>query len=87
MALQNIIDDLQKREVDRLEGKILKLTEHTYPSLPDVIERTSQITGIPDELLVRACVDAAWPYQDLEWYHILDIIRSFHLAKKRNEQK
>jgi hypothetical protein len=81
--LQDMLNQLQEREVDRLEAKRLDLTEKVYPSLPEIIARTSEIMGIPDEELVQACVAAAWQYKDLEWHSVLDIVRSFYLARKR----
>ncbi len=86
-TLQDMLDQLQEREVDRLEGQVLDLTEKVYPNLPEVIKRTSEITGVPDVELVQACVHVAWHYKDLEWHSILDIVRSFFLARKNIEEK
>jgi hypothetical protein len=85
--LQDMLNQLQERELDRLEARRLELTEKVYPNLPAIIKRTSELTNIPDEELVQACVYAAWHYQSLEWHDVLDIIRSFYLARKNIEEK
>jgi hypothetical protein len=86
-TVQELLDSLQEREVDRLDAKKLDLTEKIYPNMPEVIKRTSEVTGIPEEMLVRACVRAAWNYRDMEWHMVMDIIRSFYLAKRNIENK
>lgn len=85
--LQDLLKDLQEREVDRLESKQLELTEKRYPGLPNEIKRVSDLTGLPEETIVHACVGAAWHYKDLEWHSVLDIVKSFYLAKRNYEAK
>lgn len=83
--LQSMLNELQEREIDHLEAKRSDLTEKIYPNLPDAIKRTAEVTGMSEEVLVRACVQAAWQYKDIEWHLVLDILRSVYLAKKRIE--
>jgi hypothetical protein len=87
-ALQKLLDELQEKEVDRLEMRRLDLTEKLYPiTVPNAIARTSELTGIPAETLVRACAQTAWHYESLQWHNVLDIVRSFYLALKRIEEQ
>lgn len=85
--LQSMLNELQEREIDHLEAKKLDLTEKIYPNLPAVIKSTSEVTGIDAETLVKACVAAAWHYEGLEWHNVLDIVRSFTVARQRIEKK
>lgn len=85
--LQDLLNELQEREVDRLEAKQDELTKKRYPALPNEIKHVSGLTGIPEETVVQACVGAAWHYKDLEWHSVLDIVKSFYLAKRNYEAK
>ena len=85
--LRDLLNELQERELDRLEAKRDELREKRYPGLPTEIKRVADLTGIPEETVVKACVGAAWHYKDLEWHSVLDIIKSFYLAKRNYEIK
>ncbi len=87
MSLEEMLGKLQREEIDRLEGKQLDLTERVYPSLPATIKRTAELTGIDEEVLISSCISAAYHYKDLEWYHVLDIVRSVYLAKRNIEER
>lgn len=83
--MEKMLEELQARDLDRLEAKKLTITEKVYPNLPEIIERTAGITGIPVDVLVRSCVSAARSQQNLTWYEVLDIVRYVWQAKKRIE--
>jgi hypothetical protein len=84
--LQDLLNELQEREIDHLEAKRSALTEKIYPNLPAVLKVTSEATGVDVETLVKACAAAAWHYDGLEWHNILDIVRSFTVARQRIEK-
>jgi hypothetical protein len=87
--MEDLLGRLMKEELERLEGKQMEITEKIYPNLPELVKHTSDICGIPEETLVHSCIGAAWYWQGkgIEWYHILDIVRTVYLTKKRVEAK
>jgi hypothetical protein len=80
-----MLNELQERELSRLEAKKLDLITRIYPYMPEDIKSISELTGIPEEVLVRTCVHTACLYNDMEWHQIMNIIRSFFLVKRNIE--
>lgn len=85
--METRLQELLERELDQLELKRLELTEKRYPHLSEEIKRVADLTGMSEEMVVSACVSAAWHYKDLEWHDVLDVIKSFYLAKRNIEEK
>lgn len=83
--VEQYIKNLQEQELEDLESKKQKI-ERFYLNLSTTIKQSSEISGVPEETLVRACIQAAWHYQDLEWHQVMEIVRSVFLAKKNIEE-
>jgi hypothetical protein len=86
MSLEQVLKELQERDLEVLDGAKYKIGER-YASLPLTVEKVAELLDMPSEQCVQACVSAAWHYKDLKWYDVMEIVRSFHVVKKRLEEE
>lgn len=82
-TLEIIIEALRIDETERMEGKIDQLNDRVYPTISETVIRTAELDHIDPIICARACRAAACQYADLEWRHIMDVVRSYILAKNR----
>jgi len=75
---------LLEEELLEIEGKKDKLRA-IYEHIPATLRRVNELTGIDIDLLISMS-RAAYHYQDLEWYQVLDVMASVYLAKRNIEE-
>ena len=86
MALEQRLKALRERDWDDLEQRLSEL-DTIYQAIPAKIQQLVELSGMTEEAVVSCCVSAARHYHTLKWYGILDVLRSFFLAKKQWDDK
>lgn len=85
MSIEEKIAFLRERDTEGVARKTEEL-DRIYKAAPATIKQVSELMGIEPELLIKSCNDAGW-HSQTPWYIVLDMLRSFWLAKNRREQE
>ena len=86
-TLSDMLTELLKTDLDRLNAQRAVLIDKRYPDAQANLARVASLTGISQEAVLSACVGAAWGFRDLGWHDVLGVVLAFHLAKTRSEKQ
>lgn len=84
--MSNALEQAMQHDLDDLEIKKATI-EGIHQIMPRAISVVSELTGISEEDVVSLSVAAAWHHKDIYWYQVVEILRSFYLAKKNLEKR
>lgn len=81
--LAHLLED----EMWQLRGERDRLIETYSETIPRLLARVSEMTGISEESLLSLCVRASHHHANMTWWQILSVLNDVYTARKQLEEK